>query len=231
MTPDERANVIYKQSLVSAERFQHLARLQTEDHPSDTLIPIWPGTVLIAQHIRDAEAAAQVEAEDEHQAYLDRLLAIIERLELRLDSLEQNVTGLMERLTTSSHWAKAWKRIAKRWRTRARYYEGHGSTLYEALAGEDALQHRFNDRGTCVRCGEDAEEWDAGCVEEQFRDLLDRAETAEAELVACREKLRKWESIAAVALATRGTDAPPNTGAKLVEMLLDVTDGAQGRNR
>lgn len=40
--------------------------------------------------------------------------------------------------------------------------------MYEAplptSPGEYA--HRFNADGICIRCGEDAEEWDAGCVEE-----------------------------------------------------------------
>lgn len=31
--------------------------------------------------------------------------------------------------------------------------------------------HRFTDQGICLRCGEDAEEWDAGCVEKIIEDL------------------------------------------------------------
>lgn len=38
--------------------------------------------------------------------------------------------------------------------------------------------HRFNEQGTCIRCGEDAEEWDAGCVESIVNDLLDQAQEA-----------------------------------------------------
>lgn len=39
---------------------------------------------------------------------------------------------------------------------------------YEAPLGlgTSGFDHRFNEYGTCIRCGEDAEEWDAGCVEE-----------------------------------------------------------------
>lgn len=33
--------------------------------------------------------------------------------------------------------------------------------------------HRFTGEGICIRCGEDAEEWDAGCVESIVNDLLD----------------------------------------------------------
>jgi len=37
--------------------------------------------------------------------------------------------------------------------------------------GKGNCYHRFTDEGICVRCGEDAEEWDAGCVEEIVEDL------------------------------------------------------------
>lgn len=33
--------------------------------------------------------------------------------------------------------------------------------------------HRFSDEGICVRCGEDAENWDAGCVERIVNDLFE----------------------------------------------------------
>lgn len=36
---------------------------------------------------------------------------------------------------------------------------------------EYLTDHRFNDNGICIRCGEDAEEWDAGCVESLVEDL------------------------------------------------------------
>lgn len=44
------------------------------------------------------------------------------------------------------------------------------------MRGEDGkfttlVDHRFNDDGICIRCGEDAEEWDAGCVEQFVVDL------------------------------------------------------------
>lgn len=31
-----------------------------------------------------------------------------------------------------------------------------------------ACAHKFNDDGICIRCNEDAENWDAGCVEEMW---------------------------------------------------------------
>lgn len=37
--------------------------------------------------------------------------------------------------------------------------------------GKGHCYHRFTDEGICIRCGEDAEEWDAGCVEEIVEDL------------------------------------------------------------
>lgn len=37
--------------------------------------------------------------------------------------------------------------------------------------GKGNCYHRFTDEGICIRCGEDAEEWDAGCVEEIVEDL------------------------------------------------------------
>lgn len=33
--------------------------------------------------------------------------------------------------------------------------------------------HRFSDEGLCVRCGADAEEWDAGCIEETLREMIE----------------------------------------------------------
>lgn len=45
--------------------------------------------------------------------------------------------------------------------------------MYEAPLpmGKGNCYHRFTDEGICIRCGEDAEEWDAGCVEEIVEDL------------------------------------------------------------
>lgn len=37
--------------------------------------------------------------------------------------------------------------------------------------GSGNCYHRFTDEGVCIRCGEDAEEWEAGCVEEIVDDL------------------------------------------------------------
>lgn len=37
--------------------------------------------------------------------------------------------------------------------------------------GKGRCYHRFTDAGICIRCGEDAEEWEAGCVEEIVEDL------------------------------------------------------------
>lgn len=45
--------------------------------------------------------------------------------------------------------------------------------------------HRFTDEGTCIRCGEDAEEWDAGCVEQLVNEMTD----LEAEVA----RLKAWE--------------------------------------
>lgn len=44
---------------------------------------------------------------------------------------------------------------------------------YEAPlpVGKGNCYHRFTDEGLCIRCGEDAEEWDAGCVEEIVEEL------------------------------------------------------------
>lgn len=38
---------------------------------------------------------------------------------------------------------------------------------------EITCDHRFTDEGTCVRCGEDAEDWDAGCVEQLVNEMVD----------------------------------------------------------
>lgn len=38
--------------------------------------------------------------------------------------------------------------------------------------GKGNCYHRFTDEGICIRCGEDAESWDAGCVEEIVEDLM-----------------------------------------------------------
>lgn len=37
--------------------------------------------------------------------------------------------------------------------------------------GKGNCYHKFSDEGLCIRCGEDAEEWEAGCVEEIIEDL------------------------------------------------------------
>lgn len=47
-----------------------------------------------------------------------------------------------------------------------RYYEA------PLPMGKGNCYHRFTDEGICVRCGEDAESWDAGCVEETVEDLM-----------------------------------------------------------
>ena len=54
--------------------------------------------------------------------------------------------------------------------------------------------HRFSDDGVCVRCGEDAEEWDAGCVEKITNELLDaivRAQAAGNETANLRDGITK----------------------------------------
>jgi hypothetical protein len=70
------------------------------------------------------------------------------------------------------------------------YYEGGGGvTPYELLIGTKGPQHKFTDEGICIRCGEDAEEWDAGCVEELVVDML--AEKGRAERLAALLKTLK----------------------------------------
>jgi hypothetical protein len=91
-------------------------------------------------------------------------------------TLEVAITALMnwanseharaDRLAAENAALTAWQQSARRWRRTARYYEGSRDSMYDAIVGEDGPKHRFNNRGICIRCGEDAEEWDAGCVEE-----------------------------------------------------------------
>lgn len=50
-------------------------------------------------------------------------------------------------------------------RRKVAYYER------EVPAGKGNCYHKFNEQGICIRCHEDAEEWDAGCVEEIVEDL------------------------------------------------------------
>ena|SRR3990167_377667 len=38
--------------------------------------------------------------------------------------------------------------------------------LYDNLVGEGGPKHIWKEDGICLRCGEDAEEWESGCVEE-----------------------------------------------------------------
>lgn len=56
-------------------------------------------------------------------------------------------------------------------RKKIEYYE-------EAVPeGTNGCYHKFTDDGICIRCGEDAENWDVGCVErilEQLMSLLSR---------------------------------------------------------
>jgi hypothetical protein len=52
-------------------------------------------------------------------------------------------------------------------RRRIAYYE-------EPIPSEAGrCAHRFTGEGICIRCGEDAEEWDAGCVEEIVAEALE----------------------------------------------------------
>lgn len=52
--------------------------------------------------------------------------------------------------------------------------------IYKVLTGENGPKHLFSNEGRCIRCGEDAEEWEAGCVEEiieenhKYRSALER---------------------------------------------------------
>jgi len=50
------------------------------------------------------------------------------------------------------------------------YYE------QETPMGKGNCYHKFTDEGICIRCMEDAENWDAGCVEEIVEDLKSVAE-------------------------------------------------------
>ena len=61
--------------------------------------------------------------------------------------------------------------------------------IYDALTGENAPKHIWNENGICIRCGEDAEEWEAGCVEEIVATL--RAENAEL-----RARAERWQQTA-----------------------------------
>ena len=59
--------------------------------------------------------------------------------------------------------------------------------IYDALTGENAPKHIWNENGICIRCGEDAEEWETGCVEEIVATL--RTENTEL-----RARLDKYET-------------------------------------
>lgn len=51
-------------------------------------------------------------------------------------------------------------------RRKIAYYE------HPVPVGKGNCYHKFTDEGICIRCHEDAEEWDAGCVEETVEELL-----------------------------------------------------------
>lgn len=57
--------------------------------------------------------------------------------------------------------AREFERIKKK----LAYYEE------EVPMGKGNCYHKFTDEGICIRCYEDAEEWDAGCVEETVEEL------------------------------------------------------------
>ena len=59
------------------------------------------------------------------------------------------------------------RRELERLRQRVAYYEE------PTPMGKGNCYHKFNDDGICIRCHEDAEEWDAGCVEETVEELAD----------------------------------------------------------
>lgn len=75
---------------------------------------------------------------------------------------------------------------------RLKYYEG-GDVMgpYELLLGPEAPNHRFNNEGICIRCGEDAEEWEAGCVEE-LAATLDSTVRAQADTEATLKAVHAW---------------------------------------
>lgn len=56
-------------------------------------------------------------------------------------------------------------------RRKITYYEDPLPTM-EDNKYTVTTDHRFTDEGICIRCGEDAEEWDAGCVESFVNDVL-----------------------------------------------------------
>lgn len=67
----------------------------------------------------------------------------------------------------------------ERLRAKIAYYEAP-LPMGEGGVYTITTDHRFTDEGICVRCGEDAEQWDAGCVEAIVNDAVKaRAELAE----------------------------------------------------
>lgn len=93
----------------------------------------------------------------------------------------------------------------ERLRAKIAYYEAPlpmGEEGYEAPLpmGEGGVytittDHRFTDAGICVRCGQDAEGWDAGCVEAIVNAVVKaRAELAEVERL--RTMCQLWKAAA-----------------------------------
>lgn len=80
---------------------------------------------------------------------------------------------LREQIVKAMHEAtNDYSKTVARLEYKIRYYE-------EPLPmGKGNCYHRFTDEGVCVRCGEDAESWDAGCVEELVEDLMSVTEPA-----------------------------------------------------
>lgn len=77
--------------------------------------------------------------------------------------------------------------------TQVALYEGRHPAQLGPDGQEVAPRHRYTDEGVCIRCGEDAEEWDAGCVEELAAELEKKAAALERAL-ALAEKWRNYEN-------------------------------------
>jgi chromosome segregation ATPase len=143
----------------------------------------------IADHLDTIEKFAdQVGAASEE---LIRLRAENEELQAAFDLAHQMQTDITDTANEQTATIARLRSENERLRKKVDYYESlTRQWLADEKLGEEGYHHLFTEEGICIRCGEDAEEWDSGCVEE----IVASAVQGENQLAAAREHIRQLEA-------------------------------------
>jgi hypothetical protein len=90
---------------------------------------------------------------------------------LKISELEAENAKLKDMLVVATMATDVLQASVDYLKNKITYYESPLPTM-EGKRYTAVNDHRFTDQGVCVRCGEDAEEWDAGCVEQIVNELM-----------------------------------------------------------